>query len=365
MSENATTQAPEAAPEQQSIFAPSWDSSNAPTAPKRNAKPKTFDEKVGEQAAAIAQDLGLDTRQDAAQLQKQPAQQDEIDPLSDAELEIAPGQKLKRGEVAKKLTEAQALEKRYKELESLSGTKLREAAAARKQADQQLQAAQRALQIQQELQRVLASGDPDELLRAVGYDPEKVRQQAIERAWRESQMSPEQREIERLKSYEQENARLKNEQQERVRQQQEFVQRQQKEQATNQAAQNLSKAFVSTAQQMNLPQTALTMQRFANMLSGARQRGLDPTFAELGQAVQAQYAEDVVGFLDSLSAEDFAEKIPPKTQQKLRQFFLRQTGNAAAPTGSLPSGPQAPRQRQQKYTGIADYNQFLETFRKG
>lgn len=346
--ENSTPQEPVA--QEQPAFAPSWDTSHAPATPT-----KSFEQAFEQSADRISNELELDTRKQDQPQAKQ--KQEAKDPLEEAELEIAPGKKLKRGEVAKKLSQFEELEKKHKNLESLSGTKLREAAQARKQAEAQLQQAQRALQIESELTKIIGTGDPDQVLRALGFDTEAYRQRAIEQAYRESQMSPEQREIERLRSYEQENARLRQDQETRQKQVQEYQAKQQKDQATNQAAQNLGKAFQQTAEHMKLPKTGLTIQRFANALSGANQRGLDPTMQELGEAVHQQYVGDVVSFLDELTPETFTKHIPSKTQQKLRQFFLQQTG-AAAPIAQA-SGPPATRPKQ-KYTGVADYNQFID-----
>ena len=357
--ENSPAQPAATTQEQPSVFAPSWEIStrNQPenTPPSRTS----FEQQFSQSADRIAGELNLNTQQQP----QQQAQVEPTDPLAESELEISPGKKFKRGEVAKKLIEAQELEKKYKHLESMSGTKLRQAAEAKKQADAVIAQAQRALQVEQELQKILASGDPDQLLRAVGYDPERVRQQAIERAYRDSQLSPEQKEIERLKSFEAENQRLRKVEEQRHQQIQQQQMMQQQEAATNQAAQNLSKAFTATAEQMKLPKSALTIQRFANLLAGAQARGLDPTFSDLGQAVHKQYVDDVVSFLDNIEPEEFIKHIPTKTQQRLRQFFLKQAGNAAAPTAQA-SGPQAPRQRQQKPMRISEYNSFIDTLRR-
>lgn len=347
--ENAAPATQQQAP-QEPAFAPSWDTSNPPPAAQKpgTPAPKSFEQAFEQNADRIAEDLELDTEK----LTPEPKQAKQEQP--------------KEAKEAKK-PEPGDWEKKYKQLESLSGTKLREAAQARKQAEETLVKAQRAMQVEQELQRVLASKDPEQLLRAVGFDPEKYRQDAIERAYRESQLSPEQREIERLRAHAEQAEQFKRQYAEQQQKQQQLQLKQQQEVATNQAAQNLGKAFLSTAQQLKLPtkNPGPLHLRFANAMAGAQAQGLDPSFADLGQAVDAQYFEDVESYIVEALDQDRFDKLSPQAKQKLRQFFLRQTGNAAAPTGTPPSGPQAPCQRQQKTMGIADYNSYLDTLRRG
>jgi hypothetical protein len=331
----------------ESVFAPSWDTSQAPDPVARPNTPKSFEQAFEQNADRIAGELELDTEK----LTPEPKQAKQAQPKEPKEAKQEP---------------TNEWQKKYKELESLSGTKLREAAQAKKQAEQVIQQAQRAMQIEQELQKVLASKDPEQLLRAVGFDPEQYRQNAIERAYRESQLSPEQREIEGLREQARQAETYKQQVAEQQKKHQQLQLQQQQEVATNQAAQNLGRAFMSTAQQLKLPTAnpGPLNQRFANALAGARGQGLDPTFAELGQAVDAQYFEDVVSYINEALTPERFEKFPPQTKQKLRQFFLRQPV-AAAPTGTPPSGPQAPRQAKQKTMGIADYNSYLDTLRRG
>ena len=341
-------------------WAPGWKQNDS--VPAQGSKPKSFSEAVSASADAIAADLGLNTAE-AQKTKKQPEQQEPDDPNGDDELEFAPGKRVKRKELAKQLADADKLRKEHEALKSGSGKAFREAAEQRKQAEAQLQAAQRAMQIEERLRSVVSKNDEAALLQEFGIDPEKLKQKWIQQAYEDSQKSPEQREIDRLKAYEQQVAEYKQQQQVEAQKHQETQRQQQQQQATNQAAQNISKAMMATADKMGLPKTSQTIQRMANLLAGARERGLDPTWEQLGQAAHDQWVGEVPQVFETMSYEDFHKKVPQKIREKLRSFFLQQA-QGPSPTASQGASAPQPRARQQKQLSAQEYNEFVNNLRQ-
>lgn len=341
-------------------WAPGWRAPAEPSAPAK--APKSYNEAFGQAADAIAEDLGLDTSkaQPRQQAKAKPKEApEEVDPEGDLELEFAPGKKLSRKEVAKQLTEFQALQKKHAELEKGSGQKFRQAAEQAKQAQAQLAAAQQALQIKQRLEEVVGKNDPDLLLREFGIDPDGYRQAAIEKAYADAQKSPEQREIDRLKVYEQELAQHKRQQQLDEQKQQQQAKERQAQESTNKLAGNLQQGMMATADKLGLPKTALTIQRMANALAGANAKGIDPTWEQLGQAVKDQQFTETAQLFDSMTVEDF-QRLPQPTREKIRQFYLQAVqGPSSNPQGSAPQ----PRQKPQKQMSTAEYNAFVNNLR--
>ncbi len=343
-------------------WAPGW---RQPTGNQGSAAPKapkSYNEAFGQAADAIAEDLGLNTAQPKPQQkQAKPKEeaQEEVDPHADLELEIAPGKRLTRKEIAKQFAEFQALQKKHAELEKGSGQKFRLAAEQQKQAQAQLAQAQQALQIKQRLEEVVSKNDEKALLAEFGIDPDKLKQKWIEEAYADAQKSPEQREIDRLKVYEQELAQHKRNQQLEAQKQQQLEQERKTQESTNKLAGNLSQNMMATADKMGLPKTGLTIQRMANVLAGAQAKGIDPTWEQLGNAVKQQQDQEIVSRFDAMTVEDF-RKFPQATREKIRKFFLQEVqGPGPTPQGSAPQ----PRQKQQKQMSTAEYNAFVNNLR--
>lgn len=328
--------------------------------PTQGPQQKSFGEAFNAAADDIAKDLGLDT---AAGMPKKQAEQpkEPDDPNGDDELEFAPGKRIKRKELAKKLTESESWQKKYADLEKGSGQKFREAAEQRKLAETQLQAAQQAMQIKQRLEQVVSKNDEKALLQEFGIDPEKLKQKWIEEAYQDSQKSPEQREIDRLKAYEQQVAEFHKREQLEAQKQQQAQADQQKAEQTKKLAGNMSQAMMATADKFGLPRTNATIERMAHLLAGANAKGLDPTWEQLGQVAHDQWIGEVPTVFDSMSAEDFHKKIPLKTREKLRSFFLQQA-QGPSPTQQLGSAP-PPRAKPQKQLSNQEYQEFINNMR--
>jgi hypothetical protein len=346
-------------------WAPGWKQNES--IPSQGSKPKSFGEAFNAAADDIAVDLGLDTAK-GERPPKQETKAEPEDPNGDDELEFAPGKRVKRKELAKRLADSEKLLKEHEELKRGSGKAFREAAEQRKQAESQLQAAQQAMQIKSRLEQ-LVQGEKDpkalakKLLAEFGFNPDEVKQQWIEEAYTDSQKSPEQREIDRLRAYEQQVAEFKRQEQQQAQKHQQDEQTRQQQAQTNQFAQNLSKNMMATADKMGLPKTAQTIQRMANMLAGAKERGIDPTWEQLGQAVKQQWAAEVPMLFDSMSYEEF-HKLPNKTREKIRSFFLRQAQGPSSNASQEVSAPQPRAAKPQKQMTAQEYNEFVNNLRQ-
>ena len=347
--------------QQQDGWAPGWRQSPA-TAPKA----PSFGEAINSAADDIAKDLGLDTSQ-PKQPQKAKAEPEAEDPNGDDELEFAPGKRVKRKELAKRLTEFEALQKKHAELERGSGQKFREAAEQRKLAEKQLADAKQAMFVKERLETVMREANekqnPDLILQELGIDPQAYAQKKMEQAYADSQKSPEQREIDRLKAYEQQVAEYQRQQHLEAQKRQQAEQERQSTEATQKLAGNLSQSMMATADKMGLPKTALTIQRMANLLAGAQAKGLDPTWQQLGEATHKQYLDDASQLFETMSYEDFHAKISQKTREKIRQFFLQKA------TGSSPTQPQGssapqPKAKPQRALSAQEYNDYVNQLRQ-
>jgi hypothetical protein len=100
----------------------------------------------------------------------------------------------------------------------------------------------------------------------------------------------------------------------------------------------------------------------ANLLAGARERGLDPTWEQLGKAAHDEWIGEVPQVFESMTYEDFHAKVPQKTREKLRSFFLQQA-QGPSPTQATGSAPQ-PRAKPQKELTSQEYNDFINKLRQ-
>lgn len=313
-------------------------------------------------ADSIAKELGVDTsavdRADGRDSQSVP----DYDPLGEEELEIAPGKRVKRKEIAQQLAQYEQLQKKQKEFERASHQRMQQAAEQRKQADAQLAQAQEAIQIRARLEHLVSSGaDEDAILREFGKDPDKYWQSKLERQYQDLQKTPEQRQMESLQAREHAIRQREMAFQQQEQQKQEQVRKYQEEQATNNQAQQLSQAFMQTADKLQLPKTALTIQRFANLMASANQAGIDVSMEELGSKVRDMYKQETIEMLERLSDDDGFQQLPKTVQDKIRRSMLAKLGN---PTATISvAGPAVPRTKQARAMTTAEYNEYINKLR--
>jgi hypothetical protein len=268
---------------------------------------------------------------------------------------------MKRKELAAQLAQFEQLQKKQKDFERASHAKMQEAAEIRKQTQVQLSQAQEAIQIRARLEHLVQSGaDEDTILREFGRDPDKYFQSRIERQYQDLQKTPEQRQQEQFEQREhalrQREQALQHEHQER----EERVRQYQQEQQTNATVQQLSQAFMQQADKLRLPRSALTIQRFANLMSAAEQAGIPVTMEQLGAQVKAQYREETIAALEHMEADEDFQALPKTFQDKYRRSMLAKLGHQ--PASSTP-GVTSPKTRQQQPMSTADYNDYINKLR--
>ncbi len=351
-------------------FAPHFvpDDKPVPQRPANNlqagatAKPQGFASKMVESADKVAHELGVDTSANDIADGKDPNAVPDHDPLGDAEIEIAPGQRRKRSEIARELAAYKTMQAKQKEFERGSHAKMQQAAEVRKQAEAQLAQAQDAIAIRQRLEHLLSSGaDEDAILREFGRDPEKYWQSKLEKQYADLQKTPEQRHTEALEA--RENAIRQREQQyeQQEKQKQEQVRQYQQEQATNNTAQQLSQAFMQAADTHGLPKTALTIQRFANLMASANASNINVTMEQLGSQVRDMYKQETIAMLENLSEDDGFQSLPKTVQDKIRRSMLAKLGQ---PTASAQAPGQAsPKTKQARPMSTAEYNAYISNLR--
>lgn len=360
----------------ESVFAPHFvaDADLPPQTPQAQPKKQVssgkpsqsggFESQFVDAANKVSKELGVDTS--ANDLADNNGYNDgynaEPDPLGDAELEISPGKRIKRQEIAQKLAQFEVLQKKQKEFERASHQRMQQAAEQRKQADAQLQQAQQAIQIQQRLQHLLESGaDEDTILREFGRDPDKYFQSKIERQYQDMQKTPEQRQLEAFQQREHAIRQREEQIQREHQQREEQVRQYQAKQAVDNHVAQLSQAFMQTSDKLGLPKTALTIQRFANLMSAAEQSGIQVSMDQLGEQVRQLYKQETISMLENLSNDEDFQALPKSFQDKYRRSMLSKLGNQSA---SVPAPTQAaPRTRQQRSMSTAEYNAYVSQLR--
>lgn len=347
----------------ESAFAPHFvPVDDAPRATPVSAQPQKqqgFASKMVDAAERVSNELGVDT---SAVDQADAQQAEEPDPLGDSELEIAPGKRVKRKEIAAQLAQYEALQKKQKDFERASHQRMQQAAEQRKQADAQLAQAQEAIQIRARLEHLMQSGaDEDTILREFGKDPDKYWQSKLEKQYQDLQKTPEQRQLESLQAREHAIRQREQQIQQQDQQRQEQVRKFQENQAVEQQANHLSQSFMQTADSLGLPKTALTIQRFANLMASANQAGVNVTMEQLGSKVREMYKQETLEMLERLSDDDGFQTLPKTVQDKIRRSMLAKLGN---PSATAPAAaPAMLRTKPAKMMSTAEYNNYVQQLR--
>lgn len=151
---------------------------------------------------------------------------------------------------------------------------------------------------------------------------------------RKEMMSPEQRELEELKSYkqQQEELRKQQEEQQKQRQQQEMI---------SQARQQLETDIVAALKESGLPTNANTMQRAAAYMYNAGNAGYQVKAADVMGLVKEDYINDIKHFtkdgdinsVKSMLGDEFIKKIHKADLDALKASQNRPTTTASAIQG--------------------------------
>jgi hypothetical protein len=132
-------------------------------------------------------------------------------------------------------------------------------------------------------------------------------------------MSPEQRELEELRQYkkQQDEARVNAEKEQLTRTQQEEMTRLQQR-----AAQEYDKKITDVLAQSNLPKTAYTVKRVAELLHGALTKGYDLDVQTAVDMVREGYMTDVQSLVGGLEGESLVKLLGGDILKRLRKYDL-------------------------------------------
>ncbi len=132
-------------------------------------------------------------------------------------------------------------------------------------------------------------------------------------------MSPEQRELEELRQYkkQQDEARQRSEQEQMTRTQQEEMTKLQQR-----AAAEYDKKITDVLAQSNLPKTAYTVKRVAELLHGALTKGYDLDVQTAVDMVREGYMTDVQSLVGGLEGESLVKVLGNDIIKRLRKFDL-------------------------------------------
>ncbi len=226
---------------------------------------------------------------------------------------------------------------RRAQLASAADEKFREAAEMRKQAEQFFKA------LLEDPKAVLMHPDIRDRINFRALAEEYLGAEL-----QKEMMTPEQRELEELRQYkkQQDDARQRSEQEQLTRTQQEEMTRLQQR-----AAQEYDKKITEVLAQSDLPKTAYTVKRVAELLHGALQKGYDLDIQTAVDMVREGYMTDVQALVGGLEGESLVKLLGGDIVKRLRKFDLErikaQLDQSAAPAPQPVPAPVATQSRSE------------------
>lgn len=188
---------------------------------------------------------------------------------------------------------------------------------------QRAEAGQKALQERAELDQTLKAiqnlieNDPAELFRRAGKDPDAFAEERLQQRLAEMQMTPEQKEVEKIK-------REHAEMQKFIKEQNAAVEQQQMTAKEQQYAQQIDDELTAAFKSSGLPKTRLYVQQAAAIARGAALRGEDMSLAQAVEIVKERYPEEMRESLSVREAKEIDELLGPDIAKKLRAYYVQQ-----------------------------------------
>lgn len=236
---------------------------------------------------------------------------------------------------------------RRAQLASGADEKFREASDLRKQATQLVEALR---------------ANPLDVLGKLGVDVREFTESYLAKELQREMLSPEQRELQELREW-----RQQQQAQHEASQKEQMTRAQQQEMAKLQqrAAQEYDTKITEVLSQSNVPKTAYTVKRVAELLMGALQKGYDLDVNTAVDMVREGYTTDLQSMVGGLDGEPLVKFLGPELLKKLRKHDLAQLkakmqpAQAAVPQENSPIGGQSRGEPQQKMLRQEEWKEMI------
>ena len=236
---------------------------------------------------------------------------------------------------------------RRAQLASGADEKFRDASDLRKQATQLVEALR---------------ANPLDVLGKLGVDVREFTENYLAKELQREMLSPEQRELQELREWrQQQQAAQESAQKEQMTraQQQEMAKLQQR------AAQEYDTKITEVLSQSNVPKTAYTVKRVAELLMGALQKGYDLDVNTAVDMVREGYTTDLQSMVGGLDGEPLVKFLGPELLKKLRKYDLgqlkakMQPAQPTVPQESAPIGGHSRGEPQQKMLRQEEWKEMI------
>lgn len=179
-------------------------------------------------------------------------------------------------------------------------------------------------------------------------------------------MDPVERELEELREF---KRKQEEEVQNRQKQEQETVKQRQMREMQQRAAQELDVKITETLKQSNLPKTAYTVKRVAEVLLNAQKNGFDLDIPTAVDMVRDGYNTDLREMIGNLQPDMIVKMFGDDLVKKLRKHDLAQLKaklkpQEAAPAEGVAQPTPTPRQKQDAEPKYMKQDEWKEAMRK-
>lgn len=345
--------------------APSSNESSAPAvnkSPAPEAKPQTLEEKKAAFAKSEPKESEPKEKKDPEPKEKAEAKPAESEEKKEVKEEK---QEEKVAEAKRKLKlKIQGQEREYDEDEVIRRAQLSETAEAR---------FQQAAEVQQQMKNFVDAlrNNPMDVLTQLGLGDklDELAEQRLTKKVQQELMSPEERELAELREFREKHTREQEENTTRSKKEAEDTQMREYQQR---ATQHYDTQISDALNKSNLPKTAYTVKRVAEVMASALDKGYDIDAQTAVDMVREGYMTDINQMFGSMEAEGLLGMLGDGLAKKIRQYDIgrlkakinppQQAATPAEQVEQTMQSKPAPQRKQQEQ--FLKPNEWAEMIRK-